>query len=277
MKLTRTRYSEPPIFSAPSVLLGSVRAMPNEPMSIRGGDPWKEQDYERFVEELRNGRPIEDIAGVLQRTVKSVRGRLPRLVPLELQATLKPSERELWVREALNTDETYDWLATLRENYRVRREHFWSIADTTLLREKWEAREPLPKIAEEFGISEVMTAQHLCRHGLARSMQEVVDRLGVTPGGTIDIRTRMALDRAASSVWVLITDGIGTRVPELNRQRQHVSMHVSLEDAEDRLDELLREAEAHSYGPVKWSVVCRSLGDDTTGQERHGITDDVAS
>jgi hypothetical protein len=248
--------------------------------TTRSGEPWAEDEDARLVKEIRAGRPTDDIAVLLQRSASAVRSRLRWLIPSEQRAAVKASERESWLREALNSPTSgYDWREALRENYAADGRRYWSAADMALLREGWRLNRPLPALAEELSASEVDVTLQLCRSGLADSVREVVDRLGATPGGTVEIRARMALDRAAASVWVLIADGVGRRVSAFNRRRRHVSIHGSCEEAEHRLGELLLDAEERGYGPVKWSIVCRSVGEDTAGEETHDATsiDDAAS
>ena len=108
------------------------------------------------------------------------------------------------------------------------------------------------------------------RIGLAKSLQDVVDRLGATPGGTVEIRARMAVDRAAASVWLLVVDGIGRRISVFDKQRRHVSVHGSYEEAKQRLSRLL-DTRQRGHGSITWSIVCRVLGEDTVGEERHGV------
>ncbi len=237
----------------------------------RAGEPWTEEEDARFIDELRAGRRIKDIARLLKRSRSAIEDRLRWFIPLEKSAAIRSSERETWLRKALNSPGSgYDWREVIKRNYAAENRSYWTSADLAVMREGWQGRRPLPELASALGASEIEVALQLCRDGLAKSLQDVVDRLGATPGGTVEIRARMAVDRAAASVWLLVVDGIGRRISVFDKQRRHVSVHGSYEEAKQRLSRLL-DTRQRGHGSITWSIVCRVLGEDTVGEERHGV------
>jgi hypothetical protein len=81
---------------------------------------------------------------------------------------------------------------------------------------------------------------------LATSAAEVAARLGAQPGGTLDIRVRMAADRAAAAVWVLVADGVkgserARPLDQLDRSptHRHISIHATADEGRQVLDRLL--------------------------------------
>ena len=159
----------------------------------QSGAPWTDPDYASLIEELWAGRPLEDIARTLQRSVAAIRSRLGWLVPAEVKKEVRGSaEIELWLREALSTTAgRYDWRTVVRENYAADGWRYWTPDEIELLREAWEQARRLPGLADEMRASEIQVALCLCRLGLAASVGEVVSRLGATPGGTADVRARI--------------------------------------------------------------------------------------
>jgi hypothetical protein len=94
--------------------------------------------------------------------------------------------------------------------------------------------------------SELEVAARLVELDIAATTIEVTARLGCHPGATLDVRVRMAADRATATVWVLVADGLrGTeRATPLDREHapkayRHVSLHARPDDARQTLDRLL--------------------------------------
>jgi hypothetical protein len=91
--------------------------------------------------------------------------------------------------------------------------------------------EPFPLAAdtEVLAASELKIACQLMRLGLAENSRETAERLGCDPAGTLAGRVRLAEDRAAAAVWVLVVDGAhGTDPTPIGvtaslRHRRHIS------------------------------------------------------
>ena len=97
--------------------------------------------------------------------------------------------------------------------------------------------------------------RHLIGMRLASSTQEIVDRLGMVPGGDLALRQELANEGTAATVWCLIVT-IGARRP-------HISVHASEELAELARDEAL--AAATGSAAVQWWITARVPGSGTAG------------
>ncbi|MQA10756.1 MAG: hypothetical protein GEU98_19825 [Pseudonocardiaceae bacterium] len=241
----------------------------------RAGERWTPGDYETLVEGLRDGLVLEDLAEKLGRSASATRTQLRRLVPRDVDAEIKPRDREAWLRERLAAGDGYDWLAVLREHSRAEGQHFFTGEDERLLLRAWDERTPLRELVGQLSASETHIARHLIVLGLAHGVADVVERLGATEEGTLDVRMRLAVDRAASSVWVLVVDGAAGvgRNRELNLRR-HVSVHATQDAALAELDGQIAEHDHRgSAEQVYWSIVERTAGESTIGTGSHGVYD----
>lgn len=115
------------------------------------------------------------------------------------------------------------------------------------LRQGWEQMRPLQELTETLAASELEIARQLMRLGVAENSREVAERLGCDPAGTLDRRLRLAEDRAAGSVWVLVVDGArGTERITLDEaeprgHHRHVSVHVDYDTADLTLNDILND------------------------------------
>lgn len=128
------------------------------------------------------------------------------------------------------------------------------------------------------GASELEVAARLVELGIAATTIKVADRLGCEPGATLDVRVRMAADRAAAVVWVLVADGLrGTeRARPLDRDHapkvyRHVSLHARPDEARQALDRLLAGHldRGGSTEEVSVTLAQRTVGDLAIGDTHH--------
>ncbi|MGP4015910.1 hypothetical protein [Saccharopolyspora sp. 5N708] len=233
---------------------------------------WFDSDYAQLIDALRQGDSLADIAAELQRSVRAVEDRVKYLIPGRAVPERGAQARENWLRTKLAEDPDYDWRAVILRNYAAAERRYWTATDERELIDGWRRRTFLPALAEHLRASDFQVARQLCRLGLAGSVSEVVEHLGAAPGSTTAIRARMSADRAAAAVWVLVVDGEGTRVPLFEGRRRHISLHASFDDAQQRLDQLLRQAGRRNRDELRWSLAERTLGEDTYGATHHDLT-----
>lgn len=259
---------------APTVLIMTAHQTRDDTTAVpaRVGTYWDIADYTTLVDGLRDGRLLEDIAADLERTRSAVAGRLAWLIPAEADVARRTLDRELWLREALNTTGDYDWFAVLRTHYTTRGMHLWTAEDDTLLHTAWQQRTPLVELVAQLGLPEMHIVRRCMQVDLADSLPHVTQRLQPIPGGTVDVRARLARDRAAAAVWVLIIDGCGTPILELGHARQHVSLHPHYDAALDTAAELLDAADEDT-DTVRYSILERTVGEGTIGSAHHMVLD----
>lgn len=233
----------------------------------RSGAPWSDSEHELLVDGLRNGLVLEDIAAQLGRSLKAVHGRLLYLVPAQAQVAAR--EREQWLREQLALTGV-DWQAVIREHYRSRGWTYWTQHDEQALLDAWQRHTPLAEVAAQFATSELATAKALIQQNLATDLAAVAARLGTSSGSTLDLRLRLAADRAAAAVWVLVIDGATDADPaQPLPHRRHLSVHASHDDALATLGRILSAAEATAE--VSWSIAERTPGEETVGATHHDL------
>lgn len=230
-------------------------------MTPRGNAMWVDADYVVLVEGLRTGLDQVAIAQRLGRTTGGVRRRMAWLLPPDVD--LPRSEVEDWLRETLREDASYDWRAALRHHHdRHNRPYFDHQADE-LLRQAWSTGRAMPEVAAELGADEFTIARQLIALGLASTLVEVADRLGASPGSVLDLRVRLATERAGAAVWILIVDGLATG--------RHVSVHDTNNAAQAEVDRLL-ERHVHpdaTVSQVTWTIAQRAVAGGSTGETRH--------
>jgi hypothetical protein len=137
-----------------------------------------------------------------------------------------------WLRRRLVEDLEYDWQAVLNSRanapYRL-----WSEAEEQFLRDGWDRGAALPDLVLRLQVSEPAIVHRLIELGLATDVSEIVDRLGATPGGSIEARARLLRADLAEAIYVLVIVRAG---------RPITSLHHSEEGAE----KAFREAVANS-------------------------------
>ncbi|GAB3212523.1 hypothetical protein [Nocardia tengchongensis] len=232
---------------------------------------WTDERYAELVELLATELPLAEIAQRTGRSTSALQNQLRKLVPLDY--SLRPGDAEEVVRTLL-VPPSYDWRAVLRERAKRVNQVYWDSEKNDLLRQGWEQARSMEEITEAVDASELDVARQLMRLDLAENSREVAQRLGCDPTGTLAGRLRLAEDRAAAAVWVLVVDGTrGTgRIPvgvaEERRDRRHVSVHLDYDTADLTLDDLLR---AHTdaggdLDTVTASITERTVGDLTVGE-----------
>jgi hypothetical protein len=211
--------------------------------------------------------------------VRALRQQLRWLMPREAATVMGESGYELWLREKLSTDPGYSWRGWLRENYAHEGRWYVDANDEQVLIEGWSVHQPLGELCAELAASDLDIANHLVAIGIAGDIAEVADRLGVIPGGTLDVRLRMAADRANASVWVLVvndpTNILKTAQPiQALNLRQHISIHATYDDAVGEFDRLLTKHQidgGNELEAVEWSIADRTAGEHAFGTAHYGL------
>lgn len=226
---------------------------------------------------LRDGLPLDDVADRLGRRADGVASRCRMMLPAG--AGVRRADADLELRMHLAADPDYDWRAGLREEARRRGGIHWDLALDGILLQGWERARPLHDLVADTGAAELGVAARLVELGLAESRVGVAGRLGCTPGGTLEVHVRMAADRAAAAVWVLLADGVrGTeRVPPRGEDApttyRHVSLHGDREQAEQTLDRLMagHAALGGTDAGVAVTLARRTVGEQAIGETHHGL------
>jgi molybdopterin-guanine dinucleotide biosynthesis protein/predicted nucleic acid-binding Zn-ribbon protein len=227
----------------------------------RQGKDWEYSDYEALVTGIRYGYSDEELAIHVQRTIGGIRSRASWLLPLGTEVSSQKGALEKLREAAL--DEAFNWEAHVRESHTSKQKAFWdSDADRALL-SAWETRAPaLPGLSKSLRIDEESIARRLLMLGWAESRLAVIDRLGCTPGGVLDVNARLARDKASVLIWVLtVIDEQGTT--------RHLSLHPNEESAVHA-----KEAHGRATGTQadrEWTIAQRVVGegsvrDSVTGQ-----------
>ena len=251
-------------------------ALPDEPKPVRRAwEIWSESDYERLVELVRAGLPVEDIAEQLGRGVIAVAGRCQLLLPPGVRVPRSRADLEL--RDYL-ADPDYDWRAGLREAARHQGRIYWDRTADNLVQAGWDQARPLHELVTATGAAEYEVARRLVELDLAESVIAVAERLGCRPGATLDLRVRMAADRAAAAVWVLVADGLlgSQRARTLDDEDgqpmyRHVSLHADQDEAQQTLDRLLAAhvARGGTAEQVTITLAARTVGERDIGKTLH--------
>jgi hypothetical protein len=189
---------------------------------MRHGERWTWTDYEQLLQGVFNELSVQQIAAELQRTQGAVRAQLARLVPEDAMITRTDQACMGWLRRRLAENPEWDWQSVLNSHadvpYRL-----WNGTEDELLTDGWDHRIALPELAAGLRISEPEIAHHLIDLGLAADLGEIVDRLGATPGGSVEARARQVRAEFAEAIYVLVVVRAG---------RPITSLHHSHEEAE---------------------------------------------
>jgi hypothetical protein len=193
---------------------------PNPPARpLRHGEAWTWTDYEQLLQGVFNGLSVQQIAAELLRTPGAVRARLPRLVPDDAKIQRTTQALMDWLRRRLAENPEYDWQTVLNSHsddpYRL-----WSGTENELLSDGWEHRTALPELVAQLQISEPTIAHHLIDLGLAADVGEVVDRLGATPGGSVEARARHLRAELAEAIYVLVVVRAGRPITSLHHRHE---------------------------------------------------------
>ncbi|MFD9965029.1 hypothetical protein [Amycolatopsis sp. NPDC058986] len=235
----------------------------------RAGEIWTEEDNQLLIEGLRTGLQLEEIAARLRRGTAAVGSHCRQLMPPGERRTAAAAEQ--WLRAQLADDPDFDWRAQLRAAAERTGSFYWDTAADDTVRSGWEQRRPLAELVAATGASELEVARRTLQLGLAESTTDVAQRLGCAPDGTLALRVRMSIDRAAAAVWILIVDGLAVggqrarplETEETGRIHRHISTHTDQDDAEVTLDRLLTaqlEKKGHLDG-VTVTIAERTVGE----------------
>lgn len=211
----------------------------------RSGEHWSDPETETLLELLAAGHTADDIASRLGRTATGIRSRCRMLLP---GPDARARNADLDLQALLADNPSYDWRTELAAAYARQGVHYWGEAGDKQLRTAWHHQQPMHELVDTLDASEPEIAARLIALELATDTAEVVATLGARPGGTLHQRARLAADRRAAAVWVLIADGLrGTpRARDLERTtttkvHRHVSVHATRDDADTTLARLLAE------------------------------------
>ena len=219
---------------------------------LRQGEAWTQADYDQLLHGLFNGSAIEQLADELQRTPGGVRARLRLLVPKDANVPNSTQARMNWLRRRLTENPHWDWRTVVNsQSDGILR--LWTETEEQRLKEGWDLRTALPTLARELKVSEPVIAHKLVVLGLASNVAEVEDRLGATPGGTVEARARCLRGEMAEAIYVLVIE---------HAKRPHISVYHSPKEAEMAV----RRFVGASTGNTRWWVLRRTLDGRDAGQ-----------
>jgi hypothetical protein len=293
---------------------GNEIASPSSPPVYPGrhaGEVWSYSEQKQLVEGIRGGLIWEDIALQHGRSLGAVRSRASLMLPLPEMSNLdhdkdapgatgaaRPQADS--VRELLAADPDYDWLTPTQQRLRQARpaSRLWTPQDETDLAAAWRQSTPLPELAARYSVGEYAIIRHLIGQRLATTLLEVTDRLGFTPGGTVELRRRFALDPSTVALVLLVgieplalaenpdapmtrydaastqlpaeaasgskapTVAATTRIVDLPVGRvRHLSLHASEAAAAEHAADIEAKAAAkeHRRAPWSWVAMPRSM------------------
>ncbi|OBA66292.1 hypothetical protein A5780_14435 [Nocardia sp. 852002-20019_SCH5090214] len=231
---------------------------------------WTDERYVELTDLLRTDLTVSEIAERTGRSTTAIQAQLKRLLPPDYKLAARKAEK--LVRDLLRSGD-FDWRQPLREHEARANRIYWDPDMNDTLRYGWEQAQPLQELTEALGASELEVARQLMRLGLAENSRETAERLGCDPAGTLAGRLRLAEDRAAAAVWVLVVDNargtaaIPTGVAEPEKRRRHISVHLDFDTADLALGDILRAhvEDGGDPGEVTASIVERSVGDLAVG------------
>lgn len=208
----------------------------------RRGKPWEYSDYETLIAGIRYGYSDHELEMHVHRSIGGIRSRVTKILPGGLQR----------LREAA-CDDSFDWLDHVREFHKGEKQPLWETHEDRAVAAAWDQCSPLlPELSETLGIAEEAIAQRLLVLGWAETRLAVVERLGCTPGGVLDMNARLARDKASVLIWVFtIVDTLGTN--------RHISLHPDEESAIQTRDSLRHGKDTQpGWG---WTVAQRIVGE----------------
>lgn len=241
-------------------------------MDIDSGYPWPMQgarwtayDYRSVIEGLQRGQTWSEIARAVGRTVSAVQNRASILIENEDGGRrLKAWQR---LQDRIEIDPDHDWETIARRKHAEAELPYWDenadahvrtvwAAAPTAVRRGWLRRslEPgvgMAELSAALRMSDADISDRIVILGLSTSYAEIVDRLGCTPGGSLEQRANLARADDQSSQYVLVAAG------ELG-DILHVSLHADREGAEDA--RVVVESRFSRQGPVSSRIVRRVPG-----------------
>lgn len=241
-----------------AIAAGVVAGMDERPE--RYGLQWDESDYRDLAALIRQGRSLEGVSAALGRTLRAVTARLGWLGQL---ADLDPDEQLV---DVIAQDRYFDVVALARDTHSRSRVPFWTDAMDGELRRAWQDRSPgLTELVTSLDVREAEILTRLVLLDLARNTADAVEHLGCDPDGNVGTWRRIAADRAAVMLWVLIlTDATSTPV--------HVSLHAQADDAHAELEELRPDPDTppDPRTPRFWTILPRVAGETTARKGESG-------
>jgi hypothetical protein len=222
---------------------------------VRQGEAWTEGEYEQLVRDLTDGLTLEQIAARLKRTAAGIHSQIRHLVPENTDVGRPVTRgREEWLRHQLAADPGYDWRTVLRCRTDSDASLLWTHAEDEQLRAGWRNTTPLSELASQLQMSESAIVRRLSALNLAENVVAVVDRLGASPGGSVEARARYMRGELAEALYVLVVE---------HTPRPKVSIHHSQTDAEEQLRRTIGDP---ARPDRRWWVLRRTLDGRDTGQ-----------
>ena len=111
--------------------------------------------------------------------------------------------------------------------------HLWTRADEHVLATGWVAGTPMTELVTRTGVSEPAIVRHLLGRRLAMTMDEIVSRIGLVPGGDLALRHALAAGEAEARVWCVVVTG--------DSLPMQISIHASQADAESARGEAFQQ------------------------------------
>ena len=253
-------------------------------MDIDSGYPWPMQgarwtayDYRSIIEGLRRGQTWAEIAREVGRTVSAVQNRASILIEAEDGGR----RRKAWQRlqDRIEIDPDHDWETIARRKHAEAELPYWDenaddwlhtvwMAALATRRRGWLRRSQEPgvgmaELSAALQMSDADISDRIVILGLSTSYAEIVDRLGCTPGGSLEQRANLARADDQSSQCVLVAAG------ELG-DILHVSLHADRKNAEDA--RVVVESRFRRQGLASTKIVRRVsgrlFGEDADDEQR---------
>ncbi|MFE3447083.1 hypothetical protein ACFXNW_28960 [Nocardia sp. NPDC059180] len=243
---------------------------------------WTDEKNTELVEMLRAQVPLEEICERTGGSPNAIGQHCMEMIPASYSGVT--AKRAFEFLPVLLADPNYDWREPLRELRRATRSIYWDPDMDATLRQGWADAVPLEELAVELGASEIEIGRRLIGFGLAETMTEVVDRLGFGEDDTLSGRLRVAADREAAAVWVLIVDNVAagghpTMFGEAGPAKRYVSVHADADRAARELSEVVAD-HLRAGGRVQdltTAIVERTAGDRHIGKSIFATGDELSA
>ncbi|MDQ4504304.1 hypothetical protein [Sinomonas sp. ASV322] len=237
------------------------------PNETRHSLMWESVDYQRIYEGFRLGLVDEEVASLVGRSPSAIASRLRLLYATGMgddSRSVRKGGFDVF-REFIDAESETEWMERARLTHKGRGLPWWDETADALLQTAWEAREPaMPALAEQLEMREDQIAARLIRLGIADATVAVVDRLGCTPGGLVDIRARLARDKTSAMLWTLV-------ISDQKNGVIHTSLHPDEGSARQQLEEWKADddEELDYRHSCHWAIAPRVVGE---GSVRRGQT-----
>ena len=211
----------------------------------RGGQPWTDADHVQLIECLTAGLTDEEVGAVTGRSLGALRSRARMMLGDRLSGGGPLTQ----LREILLENPDYRWQDAVQLTAARAGGHYWTDDEETVLSAGWVSATPMRVLVEQLGLPEQSIARQLIALGLATSTVEVADRLGYLPGGVLQTRRRLILDRVSYTLTCLILITAG--------EVSHISLHPDRQSAEDAREQVLA---TDGFGEARWVIADRWPG-----------------